>query len=84
MKKLDKDLALLTSLALAFVGANTQEDFPDDILDELSEILEASDWVLDSYKEGTAESIVIQDVIKAIYNLQITVEEYEALEREDY
>lgn len=82
--ELDKNIAILASTAIAYVAQNVEdlaEDCSEDIIKQLQVIANSADFALQDFQE---EGTNIKAIISAVEYLQIAVEEYQALEREDY
>ena len=78
--KYDKDVALLGVLAISLIAEGYFQDIPEDIFQQLKDELNKCEHILDAYEDKDSSEIV-KDIIKAIQNLQVTSEEYNALER---
>ena len=80
---IDKDLALLLSLASTFVMEDTEDE---EALDKLKRLFEKIGINTDTFERSdvNTEKEFVNWIENAVSRIQLCIEEYEALERENY
>ena len=86
IKQLDENVALLAGTALSFIADNTPNIFKKvapEVQEQLQNLVHACDDTMFKYEDATDKEYV-SAIISAIEQVQFAVEEYQALEREEY
>lgn len=83
IKQLDENVALLASVAISFIAGGEALDVDPAVLEQLQGIAGSCESTLIKLVDASDEDFV-GAIISAIEQVQFAVEEYQALEREEY